>query len=77
MIRLQIIWSVWKKFGEAIGDFVARVVLTVFYFTILVPFGTGVRMFGDPLKLKGPTNKSEWRPRGMFEVSLDAFRRQY
>ena len=75
--RLQIIWSVWKKFGEVIGDFVARFVLTVFYFTVLVPFGIGVQMFGDPLKLKRTTSDVRWQIRGKVEVSLDSFRRQF
>ena len=75
--RLQIIWSIWKKFGEAIGDFVARLVLTVFYFTVLVPFGVGVQMFGDPLKLKRTTSDVRWQIRGKVEVSLDSFRRQF
>ena len=75
--RLQIIWNIWKKFGEAIGDFVARLVLTVFYFTVLVPFGIGVQMFGDPLKLKRTTSDVRWQIRGKVEVSLDSFRRQF
>ena len=75
--RLQIIWSIWKKFGEAIGDFVARLVLTAFYFTVLIPFGIGVQMFGDPLKLKRTTSDVRWQLRGKVEVSLDSFRRQF
>jgi hypothetical protein len=35
-----------------IGDFLARIVLTIFYFTLLLPFGLGVRLFGDPLTLR-------------------------
>ena len=49
---LKRIWEGWKRFGQWIGDMLARVVLTVFYFTIFVPFGLGVRFFSDPLAIK-------------------------
>ena len=32
-------WHNWKAFGQFLGDWLARVVLTIFYFTILIPFG--------------------------------------
>lgn len=41
------LWSLWKRFGQAMGDFIARLVLTLFYFTIFAPFGLGVRLWGD------------------------------
>jgi hypothetical protein len=52
MDALKKIWDAWKKYGQIIGDFIGRLVLTVFYFTILLPFGIGVRLFGDPLNVK-------------------------
>jgi hypothetical protein len=39
------IWRAWKRIGRAIGDLIGRFVLTVFYFTIFVPFAVGVRVF--------------------------------
>ena len=77
LVKLQCIWSAWKKFGQAIGDFVARVVLTVFYFTVFVPFGIGVRLFGDPLRLKPPVDGAVWQSRDEVDTSLDAGRRQF
>ena len=74
---MQRIWSAWKKFGQAIGDFVARVVLTAFYLTALVPFGIGVRLFGDPLRLKLPVDGAVWQSRDEVDASLDAGRRQF
>ena len=74
---MQRIWSAWKKFGQAIGDFVARVVLTAFYFTALVPFGIGVRLFGDPLRLKLPVDGAVWQSRDEVDASLAAGRRQF
>ena len=45
-------WNTWKRVGQAIGDFIARIVLTIFYFSLLLPFGIGVRLFSDPLNLR-------------------------
>ena len=77
LTRFQRIWSAWKKFGQAIGDIVARVVLTVFYFTVLVPFGVGVRLFGDPLQLTPSAGGVRWRARREADTNLEAARRQF
>lgn len=66
-------WHFWKQIGQKIGDFIARVVLTIFYFTILVPFGLGVRLFSDPLAIK--QRQSVWVDRLTKERTLqDAWR---
>ncbi len=49
---LQKAWKIWKRFGELVGNLLARLVLTVFYFTLFVPFAIGLRLFGDPLQIK-------------------------
>lgn len=71
---LKKVWAVWKRFGQLIGDFVARIVLTVFYFTIFMPFGIGVRLLGDPLNIDAslPTN---WLKRGKSDSTLEGARR--
>ena len=56
------LWAGWKRIGRKIGDFQARVLLTVFYFVIIAPFGLLVRMATDPLSLKPATPKG-WQPR--------------
>jgi hypothetical protein len=48
---LKRLWQAWKEFAHRIGNFQARVILTVFY-ALLAPFGLGTRMFSDPLRLK-------------------------
>ncbi len=30
-------WSTWKRIGSAVGDLIARVVLSIIYFTLLRP----------------------------------------
>jgi hypothetical protein len=49
---LRTAWQLWKRIALVIGDFIARVVLTIFYFTLFVPFGLGVRLLSDPLAIK-------------------------
>jgi hypothetical protein len=53
-------WEGWKRFGKRVGDLQARILLTVFYFVILAPFGLGVRA-ADPLGLR--RTGTGWRPR--------------
>ena len=52
MTLLQKIWAGWKRFGQFMGDLLGRIVLTVFYFTIFLPFGLFTTLFGDPLDKK-------------------------
>jgi len=59
IIMLRRLWAGWKRVGRKIGDFQARVLLTVFYFVILAPFAMGVRLLADPLGLKRPGG---WHP---------------
>ena len=68
-------WSAWKKIGQWIGDMLARIVLTVFYFTIFLPFGLGVRLFGDPLHIKQRPD-SLWVPRKTIDLEMEDVRRQ-
>jgi hypothetical protein len=49
---LKRFWESWKRFGQMIGDILARIVLTIFYFTIFLPFGLGVRLGADPLDIR-------------------------
>ena len=72
---LKKIWEGWKRFGQFIGDIFARIVLTIFYFTIFLPFGLGIRLFGDPLEIKAKP-MSLWRPRVSSDKTLADVRRQ-
>ena len=50
------------------GDQVARVILTILYFTLVLPFGIGSRLLLDPL---GRHSTPEWTEKEMPEASLD------
>ena len=74
---LKRVWQLWKRVGQAIGDFIARVVLSVFYFTIFVPFGLGVRLLSDPLGVKAHGNPGWWLDRETRDRALEDARRQF
>ncbi len=45
-------------------------------FTLFVPFGLGVRFFGDPLAIR-PLNGSKWLERKTRDLTLDDTRRLF
>jgi len=47
-------WQAWKRIAHKIGNFQARVLLTVFYGILVLPFGLAARLFSDPLRIKRP-----------------------
>ena len=54
---LRRIWEGWKKIARKIGDFNARVILSVFYLVLLMPFAVLVKLFTDPLEIKKSAGK--------------------
>jgi hypothetical protein len=45
-------WQAWKRIAHKIGNFQARVLLTIFYGVLVLPFGLAARLFSDPLRIK-------------------------
>lgn len=70
-------WQGWLEIGRYFGDFQSRLLLTLFYFTVFVPFGAGLRLFGDPLRLRRPPEGSGWEARESLDAGLPASRRQF
>ncbi len=59
---LKRLWRAWTRLAHKVGNFQARVLLTVLYALVILPFGLVVRLFGDPLRIKKrPTNWLEHR----------------
>ena len=73
---LQRRWETWKRFGRFMGDLIGRVFLTVFYFTLAMPFGLGVRRWGDPLGLH-PRGRTKWLERRTQDLTLKDSRRLF
>lgn len=75
MDLLRRIWKKWLAVGQVIGDFIARVLLTIFYFTIFMPFGLIVRLVSDPLDIK--RSRPSWLERKTSDLALDDSRRLF
>ena len=50
--ELKRLWAAWTRLAHKIGNFQARVLLTVLYALFVLPFGIIVRVFADPLRIK-------------------------
>ena len=72
---LKKIWEGWKKFGMLLGDIIARVILTLLYFTLVLPFGLWIRFFGDPLHIQSRP-EGLWVERETHDKTLADTRRQ-
>lgn len=76
---LRDLWNRWLVLAQKIGKFQSRIVLTVVYFVIVLPFGLGVRLFADPLRIRRGSSQqqSNWSDRQTSDVDLDASYRQF
>ena len=77
MRTLKRAWTAWRRIGQKIGDFLARVVLSVFYFTVFLPFALVVRLFQDPLKIRPRNLKTYWEGKQAQPTGLDDARRGF
>lgn len=50
--KLKAAWKAWTRIAHVIGNFQARVLLTILYVVLVLPFGVIVRLFADPLRIK-------------------------
>lgn len=74
----EIVHLAWERFtiiAGIVGDLQGRVIVTVFYYTILAPFGIGSRLFSDPLRLRTNTTP-QWQDRPPVLNTLDDAKRQ-
>lgn len=46
------LWERWKKIAHVIGNFQARLLLTLLYIILVLPFGLLVRLFSDPMRIR-------------------------
>jgi hypothetical protein len=77
MNLLKKLWEKWKAFGHKVGNFQARLILSIFYFIVIFPFGLIVKFFSKPLRLK-VLHTTNWLPVQMgSEDSMTRARRQF
>lgn len=62
------LWENWQRVARKIGDFQARLVLSLLYFIIIGPFALIVRWGADPLSLK-QHGQHGWRPKAKMDGS--------
>ncbi len=74
---LRKLWDHWMVLARKIGKFQSRILLTFFYFVIVLPFGLGVRLLADPLYIRRrPPADTAWLPRETRDVDLADGQRQ-
>ena len=56
---------------------VARVGLSIFYFTIFVPFGVAARLSGNLLGPRASAKASYWQPRPAREAKVSDAQKQF
>ncbi len=68
------LWEAWKRLAHLVGNFQARVLLTLVYFVLVLPFGLAVRLWADPLRIK--RRQVEWLSHPNDPTDMDWARRQ-
>ncbi len=74
---LKRLWNWWKPIAEKIGNFQARIILSVFYFIFVTPIALGVKLFSDPLRMKKINQGSWWISREAREDSIEEAEKQF
>ncbi len=67
----------WKAFATGIGNYQGRLLFAFFYFVVVTPFGLGVRLFSDPLKVKQGGRTTFWWERSSVSQELESAREQF
>ena len=70
-------WAAWKSLGFQLGNYQSRVLLALFYFVVVFPFGMVVRLFKDPLQLKPHQTSGTWGTREKSDADMDSVRSQF
>jgi hypothetical protein len=70
-------WSRWKALSQKVGDVQARIFLSIFYFTLMAPFGLVFGVFKDPLCIKQRPSGSFWVERKPVSEKLADAHRQF
>ena len=70
--------KLWMKLGLLLGMIVSPLVMGIIFFTLFVPIGLIMRLFGrDELRLKMRPRDSHWKPRENEASCSDSFNHQF
>lgn len=70
-------WKRWKAVSQRVADVQARVFLTIFYFTLMAPFGFIFGIVKDPLRIKQKPSGTYWVERKPVSEALADAHRQF
>ena len=70
-------WSRWRELSQKAADVQARVLLTIFYFTVMLPFGVVFGLVKDPLRIKQRPTGTYWVERKPTTGTLADAKRQF
>jgi len=70
-------WSRWKELSQKAADVQARVFLTIFYFTLMAPFGLVFGLMKGPPRVKHRPTGTYWVDRKPVSESLADAHRQF
>lgn len=77
---VKFLWRKWLPIAQAVGNFNAQVILTIFYLIIILPLGLVFRLFADPLNIRARelsrkrSNFNKWEHP---KQNLEEARKQY
>jgi hypothetical protein len=71
------LWNAWKGFASRMGNYQSRVLMAFIYFVVVLPFGLGVTLLADPLRVKQAKGPSNWQPKELpLKPSIEEAREQ-
>lgn len=68
-------FETWKRIARRIGDFQARLILTILYAVLVLPFGLAVRLLADPLRIR--RRPPAWLEHSESPTDMEWARRQW
>ena len=72
------LWHTWKGFARRMGNYQSRVLMVLIYFTVVLPFGLGVRLLADPLGVREARGTSNWQLKELpVKPSIEEAREQF
>ena len=73
----KFLWKKWLIVAQAIGNFQAQLILSLFYFIILAPVAILFKLFADPLNLKAKQRSNNFEKWEHPKEDLEQARKQY
>lgn len=73
---LKALWRGWLVVARKIGEVQSLLILGLIYFVFIAPFALAIRLFLDPLGLRGAPSWRWLPPSSKSTTTLDSMRQQ-